>query len=452
MGSARDYSLVGLSHKTAPVEVRERLAIGAGDLPGVLGELRALPGVDELMLVSTCNRVEAYVYGEPDAGERVQAWLTARAGDGVAKVLYRQQGGGALTHLFRVAASLDSMVLGEPQILGQVKGAFAAAQKAGTLAGALTTACQAAISAAKRVRTETAVGSAPVSMASAAVELARKIFGSLDGRTVLLVGAGKMSELTAKHLSGAASRVVVTNRTFARGEELAARVGGLARPWEQLAQLLTEADIVVSSTAAPRPVLTVPMLQAAIKARHWRPLFLVDLAVPRDIEDGAAKIENVYPYDVDDLDQVVSEGRAARETEAQKAEALVREEVARYLQERQSRDAVPVLAMLRSKADEIARLEAERTLAQFGEEISPKQRKSIEAMSKAIVNKLLHGATVQLREAGKRGPDEAAALALVVARLFDLRPEDAAEPRTEARKKNVAVAEAPPPRERMEQA
>ncbi|MGC4114141.1 MAG: glutamyl-tRNA reductase [Myxococcales bacterium] len=386
--------------------------------------------MEELLLVSTCNRVEAYVYGAADAGEKVKGWLVQRAGEAVGKVLYQRKGGEAVKHLFRVSASLDSMVLGEPQILGQVKDAFSAAQEAGTLGGAVGGAAQAAFSTAKRVRTETAIGSAPVSMASAAVELAKKIFGTLEGRAILLVGAGKMSELTAKHLAGNGTRVLVTNRTFSRGEELAAKVGGKAFPWEQLPQLLTEADIVVSSTAAPRPVLTVPMLQTAIKARKWRPLFLVDLAVPRDIEEGAGKIESVYPYDVDDLQSVVQEGKSSRETEAKKAEQIVAQEVQRFLKVRQVRDQLPVLAALRVYADEIARSEAERTIANCGDEITAKQRKSIEAMGKAIVNKLLHGATAQLREASQRSPEEARALAQVVGQLFDLDPNAAAPERT----------------------
>jgi len=434
--SSGDFLLVGLSHKTAPVEVRERLAFGT-QVPEVLSQLKRLDGVEELMLVSTCNRVEAYLFGPPEAGDRVRGWLVERAGEAVSQVLYVRRGAEAVRHLFRVSASLDSMVLGEPQVLGQVKDAFAAAQQAGTLGGAVGGAAQAAFAAAKRVRTETAIGAAPVSMASAAVELARKIFGTLEGRAILLVGAGKMSELTARHLSGAGTRVLVTNRTFERGAELAAKVGGRALPWESLPQLLTEADIVVSSTAAPRPVLTVPMLQAAIKARRFRPLFLVDLAVPRDIEEGAGKIENVYPYDVDDLEQVVQGGRSSREVEAKRAEQIVAQEVQRFLKGRQVRDQVPVLAALRSRADEIARQEAERTLSSFDGELSPRQRKSIEAMGKAIVNKLLHGATVQLREAGHRSPDEAAALAGVVAQLFDL--DVNAAPATRAGEPKVAA-------------
>ena len=445
--SQREYCLVGLSHKTAPVEVREKLAFGAAEMPDVLGQLKGLPGVEELLLVSTCNRVEAYLFGAPQAAAEVKRWLVARAGEGVEKVLYQKPGAQAVEHLFRVSASLDSMVLGEPQILGQVKDAFTAAQQAGVLGGAVTGAAQAAFAAAKRVRTETAIGEAPVSMASAAVELGKKIFGTLEGRVVLLVGAGKMSELTAKHLSGGASRVLVTNRTLARAEELASKVGGQARPFEELPKLLAEADVVVSSTAAPRPVLTVVMLQAAIKARHFRPLFLVDLAVPRDVEEGAGKIENVYAYDVDDLEQVVQVGRSSRESEARKAEEIVREEAGLFLKSRKIREGVPVLARLRSRADEIARAESEKTLSVFGDGLTPRQRKSIEAMGKAIVNKLLHGATVQLREAGQRGPDEAAALAVTVARLFDLDPDAAPD-----RGPSTSEPSEPPDKKRAEQA
>jgi len=330
------------------------------------------------------------------------------------------------------------MVVGEPQILGQVKRAFLAAQEAGTVGGALTALAQAAFGVAKRVRTETAIGSAPVSIASAAVDLAYELLGSLEGRIIALVGAGKTSELTAKHLASSrlrvtdcvgatgrspslvGSRLRVTNRTFARAEELARKVDGQAVPWEELPRLLAEADIVVSSTAAPQPVLTKVMVQEAVRARQKRPLLLVDLAVPRDVEEGVAALENVFAHDVDDLERVVRGGRASREAEAKTAELIIMEEVRRFLKGRQIREQIPVLAMLRSRADEIARLEAERTLAVFDGELSSKQRGSIEAMGKAIVNKLLHGATARLRDASERDPDEAAALATMVAQLFNL--------------------------------
>ena len=427
----REFGLVGLSHKTAPVEVRERLAVAPDAFPGFLAGLKRLEGVDELMVVSTCNRVEAYVHGSPRAAERVRDALVDLAGSQSREAFYLRQGSCSVSHLFRVASSLDSMVLGEPQILGQVKQAFAAAKEAGTLGGAITRACQAAFSAAKRVRTETAIGAAPVSMASAAVELARKVFGGLERRTVLLVGAGKMSELTAKHLAGDGSRILVTNRTLARAEALSLRVGGLARPFEKLPELLVEADIVVSSTASPAPVLTVAMLEQVVGRRHYRPLFLVDLAVPRDIEPEVGRLENVYAYDVDDLGQVVAEGRQSREVEASKAERIVQDEVECFMAGQRVRGAVPVLAMLRTRAEQIAAAEAQRTLAQFGEAITPKQRKSVEAMARAIVNKLLHEPTLRLREAAKAGQGEANGLAGCVAELFGLEAE-AEPPREEA--------------------
>lgn len=420
----REFALVGLSHKTAPIAVRERLAVPESELSTLLSELRGVKGVDEGMVVSTCNRVEAYVFGHPEAVEGVRTFLVARAGSEARAALYSRIGADAVAHLFRVAASLDSMVVGEPQILGQVKDAYGAAQRAGAVGASLSQMCQAAFAAAKRVRSETAIGVAPVSMASAGVELARKIFGHLDGKLILLVGAGKMSELTARQLSPGTSKILVANRSLERAEGLAARVNGSARTFAELPPLLVQADIVISSTAAPEPILTVAMVAAALKARRYRPLFIIDLAVPRDVEEGVGRLENVYAYNVDDLACVVQEGKHSRQSEAEKAEAILRHEIDKFLQARAVRSAVPVLATLRARAEEIARTEAQKTLSQFGEAITPKQKESIEAMGRAIVNKLLHPPTQKLKEAGKAGPDDAAALALVVAELFNLHPED----------------------------
>ncbi|MFN7135324.1 MAG: glutamyl-tRNA reductase, partial [Myxococcales bacterium] len=376
----------------------------------------------ETMLVSTCNRVEAYVFGSPATVEGVRSYFASLAGPGTNEALYTRHGPDAVAHLFRVASSLDSMVVGEPQILGQVKDAFGLAQKAGAAGATLTQLCQAAFAAAKRVRTETAIGSAPVSMASAAVELARKIFGELAGKVVLVVGAGEMSEIAARHLASSHARLLMTNRTFERAEALAAECGGQARRFEELPGLLVEADIVISSTASPVPIFTKAMVQAAAKARRYRPLFMVDLAVPRDIDPAVGRLENVYAYDVDDLAQVVAEARENRAGEAQKAEAILQTELLKFLQNRALRTGLPVLGALRTHADEIARAEVERTLAQFGDELTERQRKSIEAMGRAIVNKLLHAPTTRLREAGKAGPEDAAALGAVVAELFGLTP------------------------------
>jgi glutamyl-tRNA reductase len=442
-----DFVLVGLSHKSAPIAVREKLAFPEEQLTTVLGDLSRLPSIGEVMLVSTCNRVEVLATAKArDAAQTLLEHLVACAQDNSLRShLYLREGESAVVHLFRVAASLDSMVVGEPQILGQVKDAFELAVQSGFARGEISRACQAAFAAAKRVRSETQIGQAAVSMASAAVELARKIFGQLASRTVLVVGVGTMSELCARHLLAAKSRVRVTNRTAERAVQLCAAMGegAEARPFEQLASLLVEADIVISSTAAPRPIFTREMVQAALKARKNRPLFFVDLAVPRDVDPSVSELDNVFAYDVDDLDRVVAENMALRASEAERAGVIVAEEVARFIRERSTREAVPVLAQLRARAEEIAQAEVQRTLAAIGEALSDKQKKSVEAMSRAIVNKLLHEPTARLRSAGAAGPEEAARLVQAAAELFGLdepssTPADAANTANAANATNVS--------------
>ena len=369
--------VVGLSHHTAPVAVRERVAVPEGQVDRALSglaQLDALAGVDVL---STSNPVE--VWAEPKAPAPAPPpalkRVLAAQDPGVEAHLYAHAGGEAVRHLFRVASSLDSMQVGEPQILGQVKEAFAAAEAAGTAKGLLGRACRRAFAVAKRVRTETGIGRSAVSMSYAAVELGKKILGSLDRKTVLLLGAGKMSALAAKHFQAAgASRLVVVNRTAARAEALADEVGGEARPWESLAALLGEADVCLCSTAAPHPVVTVELVQAARRARKGRPLFFVDLAVPRDVDPRVHELEGTYVYDVDDLSQVIDENREARAQEAARAEALVAQEAGAF--ELAARgEAAGVLRRLRQQADELARAEVERTLQRLGPAATEAQRK-----------------------------------------------------------------------------
>jgi glutamyl-tRNA reductase len=414
-----EYFCLGLSHKSAPVTVRERLALGSERATALLQQLTA--ALPEAMLVSTCNRVEFYVAADSAVGarEHLRTNIAGLAGPESLDHLYEHQGDQALVHLFRVAASLDSMVLGEPQILGQVKDAYELARKAGTVRGELSRACSAAFVSAKRVRTETGVGRAATSMASAAVEMAKKIFGSLAGKHVLVVGAGEMSELAARHLKSAGvTDLVVTNRTLSRAEELAALVGGTARPYEELTSLLVPADMVVCSTASPTPLFTKANVAAQLKARRHRPLFFVDLAVPRDIDPGVNELDGVYAYDVDDIQKSVAENSAARASEAAKAEMIVAEEMARFVRARAVRDGVPVLARLREAAAAIARAEAERTFQNLaGENLSDKAKKSIEAMALAVVNKLLHEPTARLRATGA---EEDSRLADAAAELFGL--------------------------------
>jgi glutamyl-tRNA reductase len=414
-----EFLCIGLSHRSAPLSVRERLALTETQQVELLQRLAQSP--NEAFLVSTCNRVELYL-AAPDMNrvrESALAELQRLGGPETVEHLYVHQGEAALVHLFRVAASLDSMVLGEAQILGQVKDAFERGQGAGAVRGELTRVCASAFGCAKRVRTETAIGRAATSMASAAVSLASKVFDGLGDKTVLLVGAGEMAELAARHLKQAgATRLFVANRTLARAEALAAEVGGTARPFEELFSLLTAADVVVCSTASPLPIFTRENVAAVARARKHRTLFMVDLAVPRDIAPEVGELDWVHAYDVDDIQKFVAENAAARAEEAQKAGVLVAQEVARFVRERAVRNGVPVLAQLRQRAESIARTEVERTLSSLGDGLTDKQRKSIEAMGRAIVNKLLHEPTARLRAVGPE--HEGNRLAGAAAELFGL--------------------------------
>jgi glutamyl-tRNA reductase len=402
---------VGLSHHTAPLDVRERLVLPDARQTELLQAMAQAPA--EALLVSTCNRVELYVVGPgADLTHRTRAALARAAGDDLAPYLYAHHGEAAVLHLFRVAASLDSMVLGEPQILGQVKDAFEQAQQLGAARGELARICAAAFGSAKRVRTETELGRAATSMASAAVEMARHIFKGLQGKTVLLVGAGEMGELAGRHLvSAGASQVLVANRTAERAEALAAALGGRAVPFEPMEESLVLADVVVCTTASPAAVITREKVARVLKPRKHRPLFLVDLAVPRDVEPGVHALDGVYSYDVDDIQKVIDENQAARATAAAKAEVLVAEEVARYLRHRAVRDQVPVLAQLRARAEQIRRAELERALGNLPAPLTAQQVRVIEAMTSAIVNKMLHQPTARLRavQAGESDLADAAA-------------------------------------------
>jgi glutamyl-tRNA reductase len=409
---------LGISHKTAPVSVRERLAVSEEVQMQVLQRLGASP--TEALFVSTCNRVELYRFGGPDEAE-LRAEVAAVGGQEALAHTYLHRGEAALMHLFRVAASLDSMVVGEPQILGQMKDAFELAQKVGAARGELARLCAAAFAAAKRVRTETDIGRAATSMASAAVQLAGKIFGGLKGKTVLLVGAGEMSELAGRHLvSAGAGRLLVTNRTHERAETLARALGGEALSFYPIEAALQAADVVVCTTASPTHLITRELVAGTLRARRHRPLFLVDLAVPRDVQPEVNELENVYAYDVDDIQKVVAENTALRAEAAARAETLIAEDVARYLRERAVRDGVPVLAQLRARAEAIRKAELERALTNLPTPLTEAQASVVAAMTSAIVNKVLHQPTVKLRAVA---PGETAhPLADAVAELFGLDP------------------------------
>ncbi|MGC9159333.1 MAG: glutamyl-tRNA reductase, partial [Terracidiphilus sp.] len=314
-------TLIGINYKTAPIELRERIAISRDELPETTRALAAVPGVTECMIVSTCNRVEilAAVEEQPAAetpAAGLAAFLHHRFGLEPALLephLYEHRDQEAVRHLFRVAASLDSMVVGEPQILGQVKEAFAVARAAGTISGQLEHLLQCAFAAAKKVRTETEIGSNSVSIASVAVELAREIFGSLEGRTVFLVGAGKMSEIAARHLvQQGAGAILVTNRTLERAQRMAENFQGRVIPFEQIHEAASQADIVISSTGAPHPIFRREHGQAFLHRRRNRPMFFIDIAVPRDVDPEMGKLEGIFVYDIDDLQQVATAHRSER--------------------------------------------------------------------------------------------------------------------------------------------
>jgi len=402
--------VVGVSHRTAPLALRERLAIGRDHLPAMLQRLRAEAGLAEAMLLSTCNRVE--VYGRGDDGVDAQAldWFTAVAGgparDEVVASVYRLIGAAAIRHAFRVAASLESMVIGEPQILGQVKEAYQVAEEAGTLGSTLNALRNRSLAAAKRARSETGIGKNAVSVSYVAVELARKIFGELKDKNVLLVGAGKMSELAARHLVRSGARATVLGgRTIGKAEDLAAALGGRAAAFETLREEMAVADIVISGTAAAGTVIRrddVLSARNAKRGRHKRPLFLIDIAVPRDIEPTVRQMEGVFLYDLDDLKSVAEANLRLRMREAAAAEALVDAEVGEFLEWQKSLDVVPLLVELRRRGEEIRRAEIEKARARLGA-LTPEQEQALEAATTAIVNKMLHGPTVQLKELARDG-------------------------------------------------
>jgi glutamyl-tRNA reductase len=403
--------VVGLNHETAPVAVREALAFPKERLGEALTGVREAAGLGEAMILSTCNRVE--VYGRTSATappcEAIAAFLARFHGRPAAEVephLYKLEGDAAVRHAFRVAASLDSMVLGEPQILGQVKEAYESAEKAGSLGAVLNALRNRSIGAAKRARTETAIGRNAVSVSHVAVELARKIFGELRDRSVLLVGAGKMSQVAARQMVQSGARAsVLGGRTFEKAEQLAAALGGRAAPFEDLRKELARADIVISGTGAPGVVIHREDVEAAQMMRRGRPLFVIDIAVPRDVAGDVSRVANVFLYDLDDLHKVAEANLRERKKEASAAEHILDEEIAEFLEWRRSLEVVPLLVELRRRADEIRRAELDKARRRLGT-LTPEQESAIEAATSAIVNKLLHAPTVQLKQMAGNGQPE----------------------------------------------
>ena len=407
--------LLGINHTTAPIEVRERLAIPAARLADATRTLLHQPGIREGLILSTCNRVELLTLQDDnteaantqpqiktDLLRFLHEYFAVPPHD-IQPHLYEFREREAVRHLFRVASSLDSMVVGEPQILGQVKDSYTIAREVGAVSTHLESLLQRTFTVAKKVRSETQIGSSSVSIASVAVDLARKIFGSLEGKTVLLVGAGKMSELAARHLiqQGAAS-ILVTNRTPARAEQIAAEfstpnIHTEAIPFDALYDQAARADIVITSTGAPQKIFGRSHGQHFLQRRRNRPMFFIDIAVPRDVDPRMNEVEGCFVYDIDDLQQVATANLADRSREAAAAETIVSREVEKYQQRLQSLDAVPAIKALQQQAEAIREAELARSAKRLAD-LTPEQREAIDALTRALTAKLLHPQLTALRE------------------------------------------------------
>jgi glutamyl-tRNA reductase len=391
---ADNIIILGVNHKTAPVAIREQLAF-SGDTMLPYAELLALEGATECCILSTCNRVEIIVVSrDPDKTAQLlrrflfgQSSITEQESE---KYCYLHRGQEAITHLFRVGASLDSMIVGEPQILGQLKQAYKASAEHNSTGAILNRFLHKSFTVAKRVRTETNIGGSAVSISYAAVELAKKIFGDLKDKTVMLIGAGEMAELAAEHLlTQGISEVIVVNRTFENAVKLARRFNGKAAGLDDLIPMLENVDILISSTGATDLVLRHEDVKPVMNQRMNRPLFLIDIAVPRDLDEKLNKLDNVYLYDIDDLTHVVDINKGERDKEAGRGERIVIEETIKFVQWLEGMEVTPSIIALRKKADGICKAEIDRTLGNI-KDLSPKARKSIEKMAGAIANKLLH--------------------------------------------------------------
>ena len=421
-----NFQLIGVNHNSAPIEVRERLAIPESRLPDAMRRLAEHPGVDEGLILCTCNRVEVLAQTKNGAAD-LHGFLREYFHLDPAQYephLYEYRESEAVRHLFRVAASLDSMVVGEPQILGQVKEAYATARAVGAVHSQLDLLLTRAFAVAKRVRTETAVGSSAVSVASVAVELAKKIFGSLQGRHVYLVGAGKMSELAARHLMahGAAS-IFVANRTHERAAQLAGKFNGQVILFEQLYETCDRADIVITSTGAPHAIFRREHGELFLSRRRNRPMFFIDIAVPRDVDPEMNKLDGIFVYDIDDLQEAVGSHVASRHQEAERAEKIVESEVERFQARLHTLHLKPTIISLQDQFETIRQAELDRVRGRLGQ-LTVDQEQAIEALSRGIVNKILHTPIRSLKTAA--ASPEITTLIESFRKIFDLQAKAAA--------------------------
>jgi len=418
------FQLIGVNHNSAPVEMRERLAIPESSLPDACRDLAAHPGIEEGMVISTCNRVEFVTHttnGVANLRGFLREHFRVQTGE-LEPHLYEYREEDAVRHVFRVASSLDSMVVGEAQILGQVKEAYATARAVGAVRAQLEQLFVRAFAVAKRVRTETAVGSSSVSIASVAVDLAKKIFGTLQGKTVFIVGAGKMSELAARHLMAhGCTAIFVSNRTYERAVGLAQRFKGEAIRFDDLYETCDRADIVITSTGAPHAIFRLEHGEQFLARRKNRPMFFIDIAVPRDVAPEMGKLDGIFSYDIDDLQQAVSSHLADRRKEAQRAEAIIASEVENFRARFESRlhtlDVVPTIVSLKDHLETIRQAEIDHVRGRLGP-LSPEQESAVEALTRGIINKVMHTPITTIKSAAREA--EATTVIDVVRRLFNL--------------------------------
>jgi glutamyl-tRNA reductase len=398
--------ILGLNHNTAPVEIREQVVFAGDEVGRALQRLHEIEGVDEAVLLSTCNRTEFYIVTSDGGRDRLQAWLhdDRHLDPAFGASLFTLDSDEAIRHIFRVACGLDSMVLGEPQVLGQLKDAFRDAQQAGTVGKQLSRLFQHTFSVAKKVRTDTEIGANPVSVASAAVSLAQQFFAGFTQHTALLVGAGVTVELLARHLTARKlGRLFIANRNVERARNLASKFGGYAVPLSEIEGTLPEADILITSTSSPEPIISRDQIEAAMRLRKRKPIFAVDIAVPRDIEPSVAELGDVYLYTVDDLEKVIQKGQMNREAAAVDANRILDDEIARYLGMQRAKQASPIITALRERAelirDEVLR-DARRRLNKGVD-----STEVIEYATASLMKKLLHQPSVRLREAAEAEDD-----------------------------------------------
>ena len=414
--------ILGLNHTTAPVEIREQVIYAGDEIPRALASITALSDVGEAVLLSTCNRTEIYVKTNNGHTGELLDWLKSdqQLSTAAQQALFTLQGDAAIQHLFRVACGLDSMVLGEPQILGQLKDAYRVADSAGSVGASLGRLFQHTFSVAKKVRTDTEIGNSPVSVAYAAVNLANQLFAGFQQHTALLIGAGTTIELVARHLtSKGIGRLFIANRDIGRAQALANRFDGYALPLSELAGTLPEADILISSTASPDIIVTRDAMESAVRMRKHKPVFAVDIAVPRDLDPRISELNDVYLYSVDDLEKVILEGQSNRESAALDAGRILKEETERYLSIERAREVVPLITALRDHGNAL-RLEvmeqAQRRLAK-----GASSEEVLDYVTASLLKKLLHRPSVRLREAGESSNAE---LIQAARSLFGLEDED----------------------------